>query len=342
LNISENQNLKHYHTFGIDVSARYFVTIDSEKDLELLFVGKEYAHMLRLEDGYLVIGEGSNVLFTKYFNGCIIHNNIRGIEVLREQENMVWVRTGAGERWHEFVLFSIKLGWGGIENLSLIPGTVGATPVQNIGAYGIEVADVIESVQTFDTETLQWNELSHSDCRFGYRDSIFKQELKGRVIISSVVYKLQKKHNLHLEYGAIRDELKKRKILNPGIGDISDIVCAIRSSKLPDPKQTGNAGSFFKNPVVEEEIFKLIAANHPLVPYHRAGDGYKIPAGWLIEQAGWKGHRDGPVGCYEKQALILVNHGGANGKDVVRLANHIRASIKEKFGIDLQLEVNII
>lgn len=342
MKISENQSLKHYNTFGIDVSARFFVKIDSETDLELLFTEKEYDHMLRMEDGFLVIGEGSNILFTKNFNGCIIHNNIRGIQVIQEQETIVRVRTGAGERWHDFVLFAIHRGWGGIENLSLIPGTVGATPVQNIGAYGIEVADVILSVRIFDTQTLQWKEFANADCHFGYRDSIFKQELKGLVIISSVIYELRKKHSLCLEYGAIRDELKKRNILNPSIRDISDIVCAIRSSKLPDPKEKGNAGSFFKNPVVKEEIFKLISGNHPMVPNHRTNDGYKIPAGWLIEQAGWKGHRDGPVGCYEKQALIIVNHGGANGKDVVRLANRIRISVKEKFDIDLQPEVNII
>lgn len=342
MKISENQSLKHYNTFGIDVSARFFVTIDDETDLEQLFTEKEHEHMLHMEDGFLVIGEGSNILFTKNFNGCIIHNKIRGIQVIQEQESMVRVRTGAGECWHDFVLFAIHQGWGGIENLSLIPGTVGATPVQNIGAYGIEVADVIESVRIFDTQTLQWKELDSTECRFGYRDSIFKQELKGRAIISSVIYELQKKHTLCLEYGAIRDELTKRNILNPTIGDISSIVCAIRSSKLPDPKQKGNAGSFFKNPVVEEEIFKHISANHPIVPNHRTDEGYKIPAGWLIEQAGWKGHRDGPVGCYEKQALILVNYGGANGKDVVRLANRIRVSVKEKFCIDLQPEVNII
>ncbi len=252
------------------------------------------------------------------------------------------MQAGAGEKWEDLVDYAVARNLGGIENLTLIPGTVGAAPVQNIGAYGAEASDVIVSVKAFHLEKKEWMTLDNEACGFGYRDSIFKREMKNRAVICSVVFRLSKTPELRLDYGDIRKELAAGDIVNPSVRDISSIIAGIRRSKLPDPQQAGNAGSFFKNPVITESEFQVLSSSYPHAKVFRQGDLYKIPAGWLIEQAGWKGYRLGDAGCYEKQALILVNYGTATGRDILALAEKIEASVYDKFGISLEREVNII
>jgi UDP-N-acetylmuramate dehydrogenase len=290
----------------------------------------------------LILGLGSNVLFTHDFKGVVIRNEIRGISIIGESGDSVLIEAGAGEKWEDLVDYAVARNLGGIENLTLIPGTVGAAPVQNIGAYGAEASDVIVSVNAFHLEKKEWMTLDNEACGFGYRDSIFKRELKNRSVICSVVFRLSKTPELKLDYGDIRKELAARDIINPSVKDISSIIAGIRRSKLPDPQQTGNAGSFFKNPVITGSEFQVLSSSYPHVKVFRQGDLYKIPAGWLIEQAGWKGYRLGDAGCYEKQALILVNYGRATGRDILALAQMIEASVFDKFGINLEMEVNLI
>lgn len=289
-----------------------------------------------------ILGGGSNVLLTGNVSGLLLVNRLKGIDVLREDDDHVWLQVQSGEVWHELVMYAIKNGWAGIENLALIPGTVGAAPIQNIGAYGVEVKETIETVNAWHWEEKRMVSFANADCRFGYRDSIFKQELKGKIFITSVVFRLGKKPVFHTTYGAISQELEKNGIKELSIKAIADAVIAIRSSKLPDPKKIGNAGSFFKNPVITAEHFELLQTNYPDIPSYPAGsDHVKVPAGWLIEKAGWKGYRAGDAGVHEKQALVLVNYAHAGGAEIWALSGEIVQSIKERFGIELEREVQV-
>ena len=342
--ISENISLKPYNTFGIDVSAHYFSTFNSVEELKLLL--KDFKNV-----PLLILGGGSNVLLTQNFDGLVLRNEIKGIEIVSETENEIIVKSGAGEIWHEFVLYCIENGFSGVENLSLIPGSVGASPMQNIGAYGVEIKQVFEKLEAFEIETGEIHTFNNEDCEFGYRESVFKRKLKGKYIITQVYFKLSKSSNLNTTYGAIETELKSKGILNPTIKDVSEAVIAIRRSKLPDPAEIGNAGSFFKNPVVEESIYNQIKSKYPDAPAYPAGQGkVKMPAGWLIEQAGWKGkmisktevNREVKYGVHKNQALVLVNYKGASGQEIFDLSSQILESINAQFGVELEREVNII
>jgi UDP-N-acetylmuramate dehydrogenase len=337
LQILENYSLKNFNTFGIDVLARYFVEINHEDDLVELFMDPQWLQM-----EHLILGGGSNMLFVKDFDGLVIHLNIRGIEH-RISHQEVFVEAGAGEVWNDLVNFCVDRQYAGIENLSLIPGSVGASPIQNIGAYGVELKDVFHSCRAFELETGQFKTFSKEDCRFGYRDSIFKNELKGKYIIVSVKFHLSLIPNINLKYGAIEQELTNRSISTPTIKDVSRVVSHIRVSKLPDPSTIGNAGSFFKNPVITAEQFQQLQSKFPDVVNYPAGDGLvKLAAGWLIEQCGWKGKVVGNTGTWKNQALVLVNHGGATGEEVYSLSSQIIDSVYTKFGVLLEREVNII
>lgn len=336
--VASNVDLKPYNTLNVAARARYFASVKSESQLKMIL-----RHPKTENFKTLVLGGGSNVLFVDDFDGLVLHIEIEGREVLRETEEHIWLRIGAGENWHQTVRYCVEKGWGGIENLSLIPGTVGAAPIQNIGAYGVELQEVFESLQAIDIEGREVRTYEKEHCEFGYRDSIFKGELKGVVIVTNVVLRLSKNPELNTSYGAIQSEIKKRDIINPTIRDISDIVIDIRNSKLPNPGSLGNAGSFFKNPVVDDRVYKQIKEEYPEAPGYDMGDGKtKVPAGWLIEEAGWKGKVVGNTGTYKQQALVIVNHGGATGREILNLAESIKESVKDKFGIALVPEVNII
>ena len=337
-----NVSLQPYNTFGVDVSAAYVFYLKQPSDLNDL---REFPVFREMSDNLsriLLLGQGSNILFTGDFDGIVIRNEIGGIKIIEEDSLSVTVEAGAGVIWHDLVDYAVSRHWWGIENLALIPGTAGAAPVQNIGAYGVEAADVIIRVNAFNLETGQWMVLENSDCGFGYRDSIFKRSLKNKVVICSVVFRLSKRSEPRLEYSGVREELDRRGISDPSAGDIAEAVAAIRRSKLPDPALLGNGGSFFKNPVVSEALFQRLKGSYPLMPFHRQGELFKIPAGWLIEQPGWKGYRSGNVGCYEKQSLILVNYGNATGREILYLSERISGSVASMFGIDLEREVNVI
>jgi UDP-N-acetylmuramate dehydrogenase len=334
--IENNISIKHLNTFGIEVYAKEFVVIKTHQDLLDLISQRDLTR-----EKFLMLGGGSNILFTKDFDGLIIKNEISGIELINVDDQYVWVKAGAGVVWHNFVLHTIDNGWSGLENLSLIPGTVGASPIQNIGAYGVEVKDVIEEVVGVDISTKKVNTIKASDCHFEYRSSIFKTTLKNKFLITDVFFRLRKHPELHTEYGSIKDQLKKENVEHPTIRDVSNAVISIRRSKLPDPQVTGNAGSFFKNPVVTEQKLSELRSSYPSIVSYPFKDQYKLAAGWLIEQAGWKGHREKNVGCHEMQALVLVNYGAATGAEVLSLAHKIQDSIKQKFGVDLEMEVNL-
>jgi UDP-N-acetylmuramate dehydrogenase len=336
LQIHENVSLKNFNSFGIDAFARYFVEINQPEDLTELFKDQQWQQQPRL-----VMGGGSNMLFTKNFDGLVIRMNIRGIEHRVNQEK-VTVESGAGEVWNDLVNYCVDWGFGGIENLSLIPGSVGASPIQNIGAYGVELKDIFESCQAFEIETGKIKEFSKADCKFDYRESVFKQELKNKFIVLSVKFNLSTVANLQISYGAIADEISKRGIKQPTIKDISQVVSAIRVSKLPDPSTIGNAGSFFKNPIISKNEFEAIYALYPEIVHFLVGNQVKLAAGWLIEQCGWKGKIVGNTGTWKNQALVLVNHGNASGSEVLALSEKIISSVKEKFNVTLQREVNII
>ncbi|MCD8742411.1 UDP-N-acetylmuramate dehydrogenase [Mucilaginibacter roseus] len=337
LQIQENTSLKHLNTFGIEAQARYFVEISHEDELTELFADAKWHSIPRL-----VLGGGSNMLMVSNFDGLVIRVNIRGIEH-RISQDEVMVEAGAGEVWNDLVNFCVDRGFAGMENLSLIPGSVGASPIQNIGAYGVEIKDVFESCRAFEIATGQIKTFTHADCKFGYRESIFKSELKGQYIITSVKYKLSSIPNLNLKYGAIEQELAARGINSPTIKDVSDVVAHIRVSKLPDPSTIGNAGSFFKNPVIDVDKFRLLIKIHPDVVNYPAGEGFiKLAAGWLIEQCGWRGKVVGNTGTWKNQALVLVNHGRATGQEVYDLSSAIIDSVYAKFGVKLEREVNII
>jgi UDP-N-acetylmuramate dehydrogenase len=340
--IQHDISLKQLNTFGIDVKAKYFASFHSEK--ELISILGEIESLFKNDiPKLLFLGSGSNILFTKDFDGVVLKNEIEGIQVVHEDEEFVYVTAGAGVLWHDFVLFCVENSFGGAENLSLIPGTVGASPIQNIGAYGVELKDILFSLKALDIKEKDWLVFSNKDCEFGYRTSIFKTSLKDRLVITSATFRLTKKnHTLHLDYGAIPAQLGIHGVSSPSIKDISDAVVAIRSSKLPDPRIIGNAGSFFKNPIVSKIEFDNLKLEFPDIVANETTEGYKLAAGWLIEKAGWKGYRQGDAGCYNKQALVLVNYGQASGVDILDLSTLIIKSVFDKFSVELTAEVNIV
>lgn len=339
IDIQEKVNLAPYHTFGIEEYARWFTRISQTEQISALL-----EHPLFHKEPHFMLGGGSNVLFTRPFEGLIVRIELKGIEVIRNDNHYVWIKAAAGENWHDLVMFCMQHNYGGIENLSLIPGMVGAAPIQNIGAYGVELSEVLEEVEGFDLTSGSKRSINAQDCRFGYRESIFKQELKGKFLISSITLRLTKaNHRLHISYGTIADTLAAMNITHPTIQDISQAVIKIRSSKLPDPMKLGNAGSFFKNPVVDMSHYYTLKEKHPDIPaFFVDNQQVKIPAAWLIEQCGWKGRRFGDVGVHVHQPLVLVNYGKASGEEILQLARNIRDSVAEKFNIHLQPEVNII
>jgi UDP-N-acetylmuramate dehydrogenase len=333
----ENYSLKPYNTFNIEAKTRYFFEFTETEDLKVFLLSNESWK----EEKVLVIGEGSNILFLDDFPGLVIHPHIPGIYVTGEDRQNIWLEVGAGEIWDEFVKYCVDAQLGGVENLSLIPGTVGAAPVQNIGAYGQEVSEVIDKVKGFHIEKKQVLEFTREECGFSYRNSIFKQELKNKFIITSVVFKLDKFPEFRLDYSNLEEKVNARGEIS--LENIKHAVDEIRSSKLPDVKELGSAGSFFKNPVVEVCEAEKIEEQFGEIPVYLAGEGkVKIAAGWLVEKAGWKGFREGDVGVHDKQALVLVNYGRATGKQIFALSEKIRLSVLEKFGIDLEREVNCI
>lgn len=332
-----NCSLLPYNTFGMDVKASRFVEYASVEELRGLWNVEREAVARALH-----IGGGSNLLFASDYEGLILHSAIKGYTVVKETEEEVEVRVGAGEVWDDFVAYTVANGWYGAENLSLIPGEVGASAVQNIGAYGVEAKDLIVSVDTFGLETGEERRFMQEECRYAYRESVFKQELKGKYAVTFVTYRLKKHPVFHLEYGNIRAELEKQGC-QVDLENVRRIIIAIRQAKLPDPKVLGNAGSFFMNPVVPKMQFEALLAQYPDMPHYPVDDAHvKIPAGWMIDRCGWKGKRVGHAGVHEKQALVLVNCGGATGKEVMHLAEEIVASVRERFGVTIRPEVNYI
>ena len=338
MKILKNYSLSRLNTFGIGAFAKFFAEVGSEEELKGLFADPVFK-----ENKKFFLGGGSNILFTKNFDGMVIFNQIKGIEILEEEKDETAViKSMSGVIWHDLVTFTTERGYWGLENLSLIPGTVGAAPMQNIGAYGAELREVLQSVEAFNIATGIKRIFSREECELGYRDSIFKNKLKNQYFISAITLKLHKIEKKNLTYKVLSDYLDKNKINVRSPKDISDAVSSIRKSKLPDPRLIGNAGSFFKNVFVTKDKFEDLVKIYPDMPHFEEDEEVKIPAGWLIEQCGWKGKRVGNAGVHEKQALVLVNHGGATGEEIVELANKIIASVKEKFGLKLVPEVNIV
>jgi UDP-N-acetylmuramate dehydrogenase len=337
LKIQTDISLLKFNTFGINVTSKYFIEVNSENDLREIIVEPKL-----LKEKKLVLGGGSNILFTRDFEGAILKNNILGLEIVSESTDEILVKAGAGENWHQFVISCIEKGYGGLENLSLIPGNVGASPMQNIGAYGVEVKDCVEEVTFLDMSTGENEVLKAHECKFAYRSSIFKTTFAGEKFISHVTFRLKKNPRVNTSYGAINDELD-RLGLEANIKNVSRAVMNIRRSKLPDPRVIGNAGSFFKNPVIEASLAAQLKSMYPDMPNYVAEEGMiKIPAGWLIEKQGWKGKRIGNYGVHTKQALVLVNYGGARGKEINQLATDIQDDIYKTYGILLEKEVNIM
>jgi len=333
LNIQNNISLKKYNTFGIQTIAKRFIQVNSTKELK---------ELLLIEKDIFLIGGGSNILLTKDIEKLVVKLDLKGIIINETPDNYVFVTAEAGENWHDFVIWCISQNYGGLENLSLIPGNVGTSPIQNIGAYGVEIKDTFQQLEAIEIETGKIKIFTNEECKFGYRNSVFKNELKGKYIITNVTFKLTiNKHQLKSSYGAIKSSLKN--IENPTIKNISDAVIAIRQRKLPDPAKIGNSGSFFKNPIISKEIFQKIQKEYINIPHYIVSDNeIKIPAGWLIEQSGFKGKRFGDAGVHEKQALVLVNYDKATGQEIYDLAKKIRETIKTNFNIDLEYEVNVI
>lgn len=326
--------LKKLNTFGISAMTQAYVSVESVDDLKSI-----YADPLLQKMKKLVLGGGSNMLFTRNFPGLVVHLCQKGKTLYREDESAVYVSAAAGENWHEFVCWTLENGWGGLENLSLIPGTVGAAPVQNIGAYGAELKDCFHSLSAFDFETGDIQTFSKADCRFAYRDSFFKQEASGRYAIVKVNFCLPKQWEPNLSYSELAQALSARGISSPSPEEISQVIIHIRQHKLPDPAFIGNAGSFFKNPLVSKAEFEALRITHPQIPGYLQGDGrYRIAAGWLIDQCGWRGKTSGNAGVFETQALVLVNRGGATGLEIVRLAANIQHDVKNRFGLKLEPE----
>ncbi len=333
--IQKNISLKPYNTFGIDVKAKAFVQVRSIDELQ---------EITATHDSYFVLSGGSNLLLTKDMDQLVIHLNLKGIEIIDESEDKVQVKVHAGENWHTFVCWCLDQGFGGVENLSLIPGNVGTAPIQNIGAYGVELKDVMVSLEALELETKSIKTIEKAACAFGYRDSIFKSTAKGKYIITSVSFELTKgQHQLNTSYGAIQTELEKEGISSPTIRDVSEAVIRIRQQKLPDPKELGNSGSFFKNPVISVHSFRQLQHRYPEIPHYRVSESeIKVPAGWLVEQCGFKGQRWGDAGVHKNQALVLVNYGQATGKELFELSKKIQKAVQDSFNIDLEAEVNIV
>ncbi|MBV9961851.1 MAG: UDP-N-acetylmuramate dehydrogenase [Parafilimonas sp.] len=330
-------SLKHYNTFGIDVNTKYFAAFSTIDEL------KELLDSQLSTNTKFILGGGSNILFTKNFDGLVLKNELKGIELVNEDANHFYVKTFAGENWHRFVSYCIQHNYAGLENLSLIPGNVGASPMQNIGAYGVEIKDVFESLEALKKSGKTIHNFSAKDCEFGYRESVFKRKYKDEFVILNVTFRLNKVPVFNTSYGAIEQELEKMKVQELSIQAISQAVINIRSSKLPNPKQIGNAGSFFKNPTISFTEYQTLQQVHTLMPHYKVDDLHiKVPAAWLIEQCGWKGYKNGDAGVHINQPLVLVNYANATGKEIYNLSEEIKRSVQNKFGIELEREVNII
>jgi len=338
MNLQENFSLKSFNTFGIDASAKYFSSFSSTEMLREI-IESQFAML----NTHLILGGGSNILLTKDVDGIVLKNDIRGIETVKEDDEHIYLKAGAGENWHQFVLYCVSRNYAGVENLSLIPGNVGASPMQNVGAYGVEIKDVFYELEALHRHDKSIQKFSLQDCAFGYRESVFKNKFKDQFVITSVIYRLNKRPSFNTSYGAINQELERMGVKELSIQAISQAVINIRTSKLPDPNEVGNAGSFFKNPIVSnEKFFELKRKFSDLIAFPSGNDQKKLAAAWLIEQCGWKGYRRHDAGCYEKQALVLVNYGTATGLEVFELSEEIIQSVREKFGVTLEREVNII
>jgi UDP-N-acetylmuramate dehydrogenase len=338
MHIQQNVSLKPYNTFGIAANARYFTLVRTAMELQDILRHPDYSSLTKL-----ILGGGSNLLFTQDFDGLVIKMDIQGIEKINEDAQHIYLQVGAGVVWHQLVLYCIEHAYAGIENLSLIPGTVGAAPMQNIGAYGVEIKEIFDSLEAIHIETGKSRIFTNEECRFGYRESVFKKDLKGQYVITSVTFRLGKAPVFNTSYGAIQDTLKQMNIENLTLKSVSDAVIHIRRSKLPDPAEIGNAGSFFKNPEIPTPQYESLKAQYPQIPgYVTSPQTVKVPAGWLIEQCGWKGKRIGDTGVHKNQALVLVNYGNAKGEQIKALSEEVQKSVAEKFGIQLQAEVNFI
>ncbi|MCF8253940.1 MAG: UDP-N-acetylmuramate dehydrogenase [Bacteroidia bacterium] len=336
--IYQNISLKPYNTFGIDVKAQQFVEVNTIEEVQVLC-----STFILHERKFLILGGGSNILLTKDFDGMVIKMNLKGMDAIREDENHVWIKALSGEIWHDFVTFCVDKNLSGVENLSLIPGCVGAAPMQNIGAYGAEIKDTFEELFAIEIESSKLVKFTNAECKFGYRESIFKNEAKNKYIIVAVTFKLSKTPKLNTQYGAIQETLGRKGITEPKIKDISEAIIEIRSSKLPDPKVLGNSGSFFKNPEIPASQYQVLKEKFSEIPgYPLENNLVKVPAGWLIEQCGWKGKKVGNTGSHKDQALVLVNYGGATGDEIYQLAMAIQGSVQEKFGIKISPEVNLV
>jgi len=337
MTILNNFSLKPYNTFGIEAKARQFVAAHSIVDLKTILVEHK-------DQEKFILGGGSNMLLTQDIDALVIHVDLKGKRIVKEEAGYVWVESMAGENWHEFVLWTLEQNFGGLENMSLIPGNVGTTPVQNIGAYGTEIKDTFVSCEAIHIETQAMKTFDREACRFGYRESIFKQEAKDQYIITSVVFKLTtSNHKINTSYGDIQKELEKHHITTPTLKDVSNAIISIRQSKLPDPKELGNSGSFFKNPIIPKTAFDSIHALHPEMPHYVVSETeVKVPTGWLIEQAGFKGKRFGDAGIHKNQALVLVNYGQATGQEILAVSRDIQATVLKQFGIAIEAEVNVI
>ena len=339
ITVQKQISLQPYNTFGIDVTAKYFTVLSSNDAVAELLQSPVFQ-----SNKHILLGVGSNILLTKDFDGLVIKNEIKGITIVDESESEVVIKVGAGEIWHDLVCYAIDKNWGGVENLSLIPGTVGAAPMQNIGAYGVEIKEVIENISAIEIATGAEKIFAKEDCQFGYRESIFKHALKNKFIISSVTLRLSKvNHSINIAYGGLRDSPHIKDKETVTIQDVSTAVIEIRRSKLPDPAKIGNAGSFFKNPVIETETYNSLQKDYATIPGFKVNDNEtKVPAAWLIEQTGWKGKAVGNVGVHKNQPLVLVNFGGGKGDEILSLAQQVQQSVYEKFGVKLQLEVNVV
>lgn len=336
--VQQNVSLKPYNTFGLDENAGFLAIIDSIDDLDEVFMTGRFRSQRKM-----VLGGGSNILLTRGFTGVVAKIEIKGFHLMNESEDEVMVSIGAGENWHQFVLWCVERGFGGVENLSLIPGTVGAAPMQNIGAYGVELKEVFHSLEAYEIKSGKLATFYKEDCKFGYRYSVFKGDLKDKYVITKVNFKLTKKPSFNISYGNLKETLDQMGVEELSLKNVSQAVINIRQSKLPDPMDIGNAGSFFKNPVVEKLHFEALEAQFPEIKSFPVDKEFvKIPAAWLIDNAGWKGYRDGDIGVHDKQALVLVNHGVGRGKDLFKLSNEIMKSVQSKYGIDLEREVNVI
>ncbi|EKT4519309.1 UDP-N-acetylmuramate dehydrogenase [Flavobacterium psychrophilum] len=337
MTIISNFSLKKHNTFGIDAKAKQFVAVHSVDDLQIILKENQ-------TEKKIILGGGSNMLLTKDIDALVIHIDLKGKKIIQEDDNFVWVESQAGENWHEFVLWTINQNFGGLENMSLIPGNVGTTPVQNIGAYGAEIKDTFVSCKAMNIATQEMKIFTNTECHFGYRESVFKHEAKDQYIITSVIYKLTKKeHKINISYGDIKLELANKNIETPSLIDVSNAIITIRQSKLPDPKVLGNSGSFFKNPIVLKSEFEPIHKKFPEMKFYEISDTQvKVPAGWLIEQAGFKGKRFGDAGIHKNQALVLVNYGNATGQEILNVSEDIQKTVFEMFGISIEAEVNVI